>query len=300
MVAKCIRLLMVVVLFSTSLLADAAEINVALQQKLASFEKTSGTKIGAVAINTATNTYLQYRATQRFPLCSTFKVMVTAAILQKSMTERDFLQQRIFYKKQDFVYYSPVTEKHLADGMTVAELSAAAMTMSDNTATNLLLKNLGGPQAVTAFARSIGDKAFRNDRFEPDMSSSVPGDVRDTSTPLAMANSLQRLVLGDSLGLIQRQQLQTWLIGNTTGDKLIRASVPKGWTVGDKSGAGDYGTRNDIAIIWPLDGAPIVMAIYTTQSKKDAESRDAVVAGVARILLDELTQVKSGIKTANK
>lgn len=293
MFAKCIRLLMMVALFSISLAANAKVVNATLQQKLASFEKMSGTRIGATAINTADNTYLQYRATQRFPLCSTFKVMVTAAILQKSMAERDFLQQRIYYKKQDFVYYSPVTEKHLTDGMTVAELSAAAMMMSDNTATNLLLKKLGGPQAVTAFARGIGDQIFRNDRFEPDMSSSIPGDIRDTSTPLAMASSLQRLVLGNNLGLIQRQQLQTWLIGNTTGDKLIRASVPQGWTVGDKSGAGNYGTRNDIAIIWPLHGAPIVMAIYTTQSKKEAESRDAVVAGVARILLDALAKTST-------
>ncbi|MEA9446007.1 class A beta-lactamase [Candidatus Fukatsuia symbiotica] len=254
-----------------------------IQEKLSELEKISGGRLGLFAINTANNLTVQYRAVERFPVTSTFKVLAVAAILKQSVTDRQLLQQRITYNPKDLVSYSPITEKHL--GMTVEELCAATIQYSDNTAVNLLMKLLGGPKAVTEFARSIGDHTFRLDRWETDLNSAIPGDLRDTSTPVAMAKSVQRLVLGDALPPAQREKLQVWLKGNTTGDASIRAGIPEGWVVGDKTGGGDYGTTNDIGVLWPPTAAPIVVAIYFTQNEKDAQTRKDVIASATRILI---------------
>lgn len=254
-----------------------------IQEKLSELEKISGGRLGLFAINTANNLTVQYRAVERFPVTSTFKVLAVAAILKQSVTDRQLLQQRITYNPKDLVSYSPITEKYL--GMTVEELCAATIQYSDNTAVNLLMKLLGGPKAVTEFARSIGDHTFRLDRWETDLNSAIPGDLRDTSTPVVMAKSMQRLVLGDALPPAQRAKLQVWLKGNTTGDASIRAGIPEGWVVGDKTGGGDYGTTNDIGVLWPPTAAPIVVAIYFTQNEKDAQTRKDVIASATRILI---------------
>lgn len=270
-----------------------------LQEQLSALEISSGGRIGISAINTANDTRLQYRGEERFPICSTFKMMGVAAILKESMKNSQLLQQKVNYKKEDLVVYSPLTEKHLTDGMTVSELCAATITLSDNTAMNLLMKKLGGPKAVTAFARSIGDNTFRLDRWEPELNTALPGDLRDTSTPAAMAKSLQRLGLGDALSVPQRKQLQIWLKNNTTGDSRIRAGVPKGWLVGDKTGTGDYGTTNDIGIIWPSKCPPIVVTIYFTQNKKDAAPQNDVIASATRIVINAFAENDQCIKSAS-
>lgn len=282
------------------LLASAAEMQATtMQKKLAALETSADGRIGIAAIDTANNTRLEYRAEERFPMCSTSKMMVAAAMLKQSMTDSQLLQQTIHYKKDDMTSaWSPITEKNLAaGGMTVAALCGAAVSYSDSTAMNLLMKQLGGAVAVTAFARSIGDNAFRLDRFEPELNSSIPGDPRDTSTPAAMANSLQGLTLGNTLALAQRKQLQDWLKGNTTGGKRIRAAVPMDWIVGDKTGtSGDYGSTNDIAVIWPPHCSPIVMTIYFTQNKKDAAPRDDIIVAATRIVLSELAKTDPCLK----
>nr|WP_295618671.1 class A beta-lactamase [Chamaesiphon sp. GL140_3_metabinner_50] len=184
--------------------------------------------------------------------------------------------------------YSPITKQHIEDGMTVAALCAAAIGYSDNTAANLLMKIIGGPEAVTTFARSIGDRQFRLDRWETALNSAIPGDLRDTSTPNAMGLSLQRLAVGDALEPHLQLQLRVWLQGNTTGSARIRAGVPTDWQVGDKTGTGDYGTANDLGLLWPPHRAPVVVAIYTTQGEKDAKARNDVIASAARIVVDWL------------
>ena len=279
------------------ILAGAQQMKLAsIQKKLAELEASSGERIGVSAINTATNTRIQYRAKERFPFCSTSKVMGVSAILKQSMADSHFLQQKVTYKKEDLVAYSPITKKHLADGMTISELCAAAITQSDNTAMNLLIKKLGGPEAVTAFAHSIGDHTFRLDRWEPQLNSAIPDDLRDTSTPAAMEKSLQQLALGDALALPQREQLQAWLKSNTTGNSRIRAGLPKGWVVGDKTGTGDYGTTNDIGIIWPPKCSSIVVAIYFTQNKKNVAPRDDVIASITRILINDFARADQCVK----
>jgi beta-lactamase class A len=269
----------------TPLLAYAANTSLQqAQQQLAALEKASGGRLGVVAINTADGKTLQLNGEQRFPFCSTFKVMAASAILQHSLINSDFMQQRIRYQKSDLVAYSPITEKHLDSGMTVAELCAAALQYSDNTAVNLLMKQLGGPAAITTYARSIGDTTFRLDRWETELNSAIPGDERDTTTPAAMAASLQKLALGNALPQAQREQLVAWMKGNTTGDKRIRAGVPAGAIVADKTGGGDYGTTNDIGIVWRENRAPLVIAVYFTQPQQDAKANNEVIASAARIV----------------
>jgi beta-lactamase class A len=248
----------------------------------AALEKDLGGRLGVAAINLANGKQTGHRAGERFPLCSTFKAMLAAAILQRSAGEPSLLQRRIHYTEKDLVPHAPVTEKNIAKGMTVEELCAATVQYSDNPAANLLMKVLGGPEAVTAFARSVGDTEFRLDRWETELNSAIPGDPRDTTTPQAMMRSLQALVAGDALPAPQRQQLKDWLVGNTTGGKMIRAGTPAGWTVGDKTGGGAYGARNDIAVIWPPGQAPIVIAIYTAHAKEDAKYREDIIAGATR------------------
>lgn len=254
---------------------------------LKDLEEASGARLGVCALDTGTGLQIRYRADERFPLCSTFKAFVGAAILQRSVKNPGLLQQRIHYSQKDLTTYSPIAEKHLGDGMTVAELCAAAIQYSDNTSANLLMKILGGPSAVTAFARSIGSREFQVDRWEPDMNTAIPGDLRDTATPASVSQGLESLVLGDALPDLQKKQLKEWLIGNTTGAKLIRAAAPAAWQVGDKTGSGAYGTANDIAVLWPPEGRPIILAIYQTHQQAEAKRNDELIVAAARIVLKE-------------
>ena len=255
------------------------------EAQLAALEQSSGGRLGVFALNTADGRQTGYRADERFPFCSTFKVILIGAILAQSARVSGLLQQRIHYSQSDVVHYSAVTEQHVGDGMTVVELCVAAIQHSDNTAANLLIKLLGGPQAVTAYARLTGNPVFRLDRLETSLNDAVPGDPRDTATPAAMARSLQTLTLGEALPVPQRTLLLGWLRGNQMGSKRIGAALPAGWSMGDKTGTGDYGTANDLALIWPPSRPPILLAIYQTQREQDAKARDDVIAAAARIVL---------------
>jgi beta-lactamase class A len=270
---------------SWAIKGDAA---ISAQAQLAKLERTLAGRLGVFALNTANGKQLSYHGDEYFSMCSTFKVLLASAILKHSTQIDGLMQRRIKYQQSDLVTYSPITKQHLEDGMTVSALCAAAIQYSDNTASNLLMKILGGPGAVTTFARSIGDRQFRLDRWETELNSSIPGDRRDTSTPNAMGLSLQRLALGDALEPHLQLQLRVWLQGNTTGAARIRAGVPTDWQVGDKTGSGDYGTANDLAVLWPPRRAPVVVAIYTAQAEKDAKPRNDVIASAARIIVDWL------------
>jgi beta-lactamase class A len=250
--------------------------------RLAALEAASGGRLGVATRGWSAGGELGYRADERFPLCSTFKVLAAAAILARSARDEGLLARHIDYARSDLVAYSPVTQQHAGRGMPVADLCAAALQYSDNTVANLLVGCLGGPAAVTAFARSIGDSTFRLDRWETELNSALPGDPRDTSTPAAMAKSLQRLALGDALAPAQRDLLLRWMRGNTTGDTRIRAGVPGDWQVADKTGSGDHGTTNDIAVLWPPGRPPFVLALYFTQPAPDAKPRNDVLAEAAR------------------
>lgn len=270
--------------------AQTPKLQSSIQKQFAQLETAKNGRLGISAINTANKQTIHYRANERFPFCSTSKFMVVSAILKQSEIKPQLLQERIKYKNEDIVSYSPITEKHLNDGMTIAELCAAAINHSDSTAMNLLIKKLGGPNAINDFAHSIGDHVFTLNRLEPELNTAIPGDIRDTTSPLAMQKSLYQLGLGNLLSTSQKTMLQSWLKSNTTGDKRIRAALPKSWIVGDKTGSGDYGTTNDIAIIWPPKCAPIVMALYFTQKEKDAKPKDAVITSAAQSIITEFAK----------
>ncbi|MBA2654186.1 MAG: class A beta-lactamase [Gammaproteobacteria bacterium] len=280
------------ILFANTRNNESRQIN----KKFETLETSLDGRIGVYAINTANNQSIQYRAVERFPIQSTFKIMAISAILKQSATNPHILKQKMTYTTQDLVYWSPITEKHVAEGMTISELCAATMMYRDNTATNLIIKKLGGPGAVNAYARSINDETFRIDSLEPNLNSD-PMQLRDTSTPTAMENSLQKIILGNVLPSFQQKQLITWMKGNTTGDARIRAGVPKGWIVADKTGASnEYGISNDIGIIWPPNCAPIVVVIYSVHHTKDASRRDDILAAATRIIIDGFTKTDSRLK----
>ncbi|MGX9784303.1 class A beta-lactamase [Janthinobacterium lividum] len=256
----------------------------AAQTQLAALEKAAGGRLGVAAWRQGSDLRVAYRADERFPLASTFKAMLAAAVLARSVSQPGLLDQHVRYEKKDLVTYSPITEKHLADGMTVADLCAATLQYSDNSAANFLMTLLGGPQAVTAYARSIGNTVFQLERWETELNSAIPGEVRDTASPASMAHSLQQLLLGNSLPAPQRQQLDAWMRGNTTGDKRIRAGVPAGWQVADKTGSGAYGSVNDIGVAYPASGAPLVIAVYYTREQKKADTNQDIITAATRIV----------------
>lgn len=256
-----------------------------LAQELAALEASAKGRIGVALINTATGKTFEYRGDERFAFCSTFKLIVVAALLDRSSTQPGLMAKHVKFRESDLLSWAPIARAKLKSGMSVAELCAAALQYSDNTATNLLIKELGGLTAVNRFAQSLGDASFRLDRWEPDLNTSIPGDPRDTTTPMAMAATLDKLVFGKALAPAQRELLTTWLKGNTTGDESIRAGLPPGWIAGDKTGSGDYGTTNDVAALWPPAGAPLVLAVYFTQNQKAAKSRRDVLAAATRLVV---------------
>ena len=258
--------------------ADAAFI-AAIKQ----LEARHGGRLGVAAFDTGSRRWLSYRADERFPMCSTFKVLAAAAMLARG---DELINLRIHYSKEDLVANSPITEKHVADGMSNAELCAAALQYSDNTAANLLMKQLGGPAGMTVFARSRGDEVFRLDRWETELNSAIPGDPRDTTSPLAMLQTLQKLTLGDGLPQAARTTLLDWMFGNTTGATRMHAGVPASWKVADKTGGGSYGTNNSIGVLFPPGGAPIVAAVFYTQDQKEASAKNEVVAAATMAVVE--------------
>lgn len=226
-----------------------------------------------------------YRAQERFPMMSTFKVLLCGAVLSRVDTRQEHLTRRIHYRQQDLVDYSPITEKHLAEGMTVAELCSAAITMSDNTAANLLLKTVGGPQELTAFLRKTGDGVTRLDRWEPDLNAALPGDERDTTTPEIMARTLRQLLIGKVLTPTSRQQLLDWMEADKVGGPLLRSVTPAGWFIADKTGAGERGSRGIVAVLGP-DGQPTrLVVIYITGTQATMDVRNKTIAQIGESLI---------------
>jgi beta-lactamase class A len=251
-------------------------------------EKRYDIRLGVYAVNVGTGRTLAYREDEPFPVMSTFKTYAAAALLRQHPLDEPFFDTVVSYTEEDLVENSPVTSTKVATGMTVAELCAAAITRSDNTAANLMLRLLGGPQAITAFARDIKDMRTRLDRWETELNTAIPGDSRDTTTPAAIGEGYRSLVLGDVLAEPERKQLTDWLLANTTGAERIRAGLPSDWKVADKTGSGDYGSANDVAIAWTPDGTPIVIAVLTTREVEGAEYENAALAAAAKVAADAL------------
>lgn len=295
MTIKTFMSLTIILLFTNTSISFAitTETHADATKKLTALVNQYGGRLGVYAINTGNGDRFSYHANSRFPLCSTAKVMTVGAILKNSMQTPALLNKTIQYSKKTVAKsgYAPITSKHIHSGMTIKALCAAAISYSDNAAENLLIQQLGDPKNVTHFAREIGDHKFDLTRWEPELNTAIPGDTRDTSTPKAVSESLQKLLLNNSvLANKQRKLLTQWLIQNTTGNARIRAGTPKKWIVGDKTGTGGYGTTNDIAIIWPPHCQPIVIAVYYTQNTKNARPNNIIIATTARIMINSFTR----------
>ena len=268
----------------SSLRAAADDRAGVMHQACAALERRHGGRLGVAILDTAGTMRIAHRGDERFPMCSTFKALAAAFVLARVDTGRDSLSHRVVYGREDLVTYSPVTERHVGEaGLTMGELCEAAVTLSDNTAANLILDRVGGPAGLTAYLRTIGDDTTRLDRRETDLNEATPGDPRDTTTPLAMLETLRRLVLGDDLSASSRHQLTAWLVANRTGGRRLRAGVPSGWRIGDKTGSGAHATTNDVAVLWPPGRAPIIVTAYYMGAEASSDERDAVLAEIGRL-----------------
>lgn len=255
----------------------------------AAIERRAEARLGVAVLDTATGTLDGHRLDERFAMCSTFKWLAAALVLRRVDQGQERLDRRVRVERSDLLSYSPVTEKRVGGaGMTVAELCEAAVAASDNAAANLLLASFGGPAALTRFARTLGDDKTRLDRIEPALNESRPGDERDTTTPRAMAGSLRAAVLGDALSSAGRAQLVRWLQATVTGTERLRAGLPDDWRIGHKTGTGERGSTNDVAVLWPPRRAPIVVAAYLTDSEAPYARREAALAAVARSVVARL------------
>lgn len=260
----------------------------AVADSFTALEVTHAARLGVFALDTGSGRTVTYREGERFPMASTFKGLACGALLHAHPLSTGYWDQVIHYPASDLVEYSPATEKHVESGMTVTELCDAAITLSDNTAGNQILKLLDGPAGFTAFLRTLGDTTSRLDRWETELNTAIPGDERDTTTPAALAADYRALVVGDALAEPERAQLKSWLVANTTGDSRIRAGLPGDWVVGDKTGSPAYGSALDVAIAWPPGRAPLVLAVLTTKSEQHAEPDNALVAAATRAAVEKL------------
>jgi beta-lactamase class A len=223
---------------------------------------------------------------ERFAMCSTFKLLLAATVLARVDAGKESLDRRVPYDTSDLLSYAPITRRHASEGgMSVGSLCAAAIQYSDNTAANLLLSTVGGPRGVTHWLRSQGDEITRLDRTEPDLNTNIPDDPRDTTTPAAMVATMRKLLSGNALSPTSRKQLVRWLIGNTTGGARLRAGLDPAWIIGDKTGTGDRGAANDVAVIWPKKGAaPWFVAVFVSTPNARPAERDAEIAEVGHIV----------------
>jgi len=246
--------------------ADTAALQAAADP--AALEAASGGRLGLYLAHPTRGEVMAHRARESFPTASTIKFALSAAVLAQADDGALSLDDRIPVREQDVRPGAPVSGRHVGKDITVRDLCRGSMVWSDNPAVNLLLPLVGGEAGLEAFLRLHGD------------ADSVPRRIAEgasTTTPQAMAHNLRRFVLEDALSRPSRLQLADWLIENRTGDARIRAGMPQGWRVGDKTG-GMQGVSNDIAILWPLGGGePWVLTVYLRDSSLDAAGRDAVL-----------------------
>ena len=255
----------------------------------AAVETALGGRVGVMVRDTGSGEELLHRADERFAMCSTFKWLLAAMILWESERGRVALDEQLEFGERDLLDYSPVTRGRVQEGaMSVTELCHAAVTVSDNAAANLLLERVGGPAELTAFLRDCGDDVTRLDRYEPELNANLPGDERDTTTPRAMLETMDALLLGELLSPRSRERLTGWLIAASTGRARLRSGLPKDWIVGDKTGTGQNGAANDVAIAWPPRRKPVLIAAYLSGSGAAYDELNGAHARMGRTIANQL------------
>jgi len=262
-------------------------------EQFAQIEASVGGRLGVAALDSASGRKIGHRADELFAMCSTFKLLLAGCILSRVDAGKEQASQSIPYTEKDLLEYAPVTRANLAKGsMPLFDLCAAAVEVSDNTAANLLLAQIGGPAGLTQYLRSIGNQVTRLDRMEPDLNAAIPGDPRDTTSPAAMVDSMQKLLIGDALSSSLRDnQLLPWLTASTTGSKRLRAGIPATWRAGDKTGTGERGAIGDVGIFWPPQSEPILVAAYQMEGAATREQREQALASVGRVVADHFSRL---------
>ncbi|MGB3808876.1 MAG: class A beta-lactamase [Parvibaculum sp.] len=259
------------------------------ERELVALETRHNGRLGVAILDTASGRRLGHRGDERFGMCSTFKFLAAAAVLDRVDRGLDSLDRRISFSKSDLLEYAPVAAQHVGEGgMTLGALCAAAVELSDNTAGNLILNTLGGPAGLTRYARSLGDEVTRLDRTEPTLNIIEPGDPRDTTTPNAMLALMNSTLLGNALSPSSRTQLQHWMLSTKTGAGRIRAGLPSDWRIGHKTGSGAKAETNDVGVIWPTGRAPVLVAAYYEGGGEPPDARDAVLADIGRLIVKSL------------
>ncbi|MDN3480185.1 class A beta-lactamase [Curtobacterium sp. APC 4022] len=264
----------------------ASTTSAATTRALDALERRDDARLGLVAIDTGSGATVTHRAGERFAFASAAKVFIAATVLDDARSGD--LDAVVPIEQRDLLSYAPVTSQHVGSGMTVRALLDAMLRSSDNTAANLLVARVGGPSVVQQWLRGIGDQVTQVVRVEPDLNEATPGDERDTTTPAQFAADLRTVLLGDALRPADRKMLVETMAGTTTGAATIRAGVPTGWSVADKTGTGSYGVRNDVGIVTPPGRAPIVLVVMTSRSRADAKPVDALVAAATKVTVAAL------------
>ncbi|WP_319497532.1 class A beta-lactamase [uncultured Cohaesibacter sp.] len=259
-----------------------------LKQTITNWESRLGARIGVTLRATPSDSIFTYKADQRFPMASTFKALMCGAVLARVDAGSVSLSDRVTYRADQLQSYSPITKDHVESGMSVADLCEAAITLSDNTAANLMLEKVDGPSRLTAFLRSIGNEMTRLDRWEPDLNEGTEGDPRDTTTPDAMALSLSQLLFGDTLQPASADRLKQWMINDKVASTLIRPHLPEGWIIGDKTGTGGNGARGIVAFLQKPDGKSYVTAIYVTATDAAIALRNEAISDIGRAVVEEI------------
>lgn len=263
--------------------ADADDQQDTITRTLTQIETASGGRLGVCILDPATREQYGYRMDERFMMLSSFKLLASALVLSRVDHGEETLDRQIRIQASDLVAWSPVTEKHLDTGMSIAQLCEATVTTSDNTAANLILQSYGGPEAVTRFARSLGDEVTRLDRYEPELNDPTAENLLDTTSPSAMAGTLHKLLLSDGISVSSRLLLNNWLRNNTTGEKRLKAGLPASWQIGEKTGTSNT-AANDIGIIWPEHYTPLLVTAYLADTTAGNTIKEAALAAVGELV----------------
>ncbi|MGX9994895.1 CARB family carbenicillin-hydrolyzing class A beta-lactamase [Vibrio sp. JZG120] len=277
------KLFLLAGLMVCSTLSYASQLN----EDISLIEQQTSSRVGVSVWDTQTDERWDYRGDERFPLMSTFKTLACATMLSDMDSGKLSKNATAKVDERSIVVWSPVMDKLAGQNTRVEHACEAAMLMSDNTAANLVLNEIGGPKAVTMFLRTIGDKATRLDRLEPRLNEATPGDYRDTTTPNAIVNTLRTLIEGETLSYESRVQLKIWMQDNKVSDSLMRSVLPTGWSIADRSGAGGHGSRGINAIIWKENHRPVYISIYVTETELSLQARDQLIAQISQLILQK-------------
>ncbi|WP_420851325.1 class A beta-lactamase [Parashewanella hymeniacidonis] len=274
------------VVFLLSLQVNAAELKPRLSEQFKQIETEIAGRLGVAILDSSNGTTWSYRGDERFPLMSTFKVLACAKMFSDIEAGQLNKSETTIIKSDDLITWSPITKKLINKQITVFDACKATMLTSDNTAANIVLEHIGGSSSLTKYLRKLGDPVTRLDRTEPDLNSASPGDVRDTSTPNAMVNTVNKLLYSRTLSLASRQYLSTWMQKNRLSTALLRSTLPADWHIADRTGAGNNGSRGIVASIWKGDRSPLIISIYLTETNLSLKDRNKAVASIGRVIFD--------------